>query len=163
MSKLFYNHNGGTGAHIIDDGEDEIAEVFSTAISDDEAARLATMFVASETMLAALKSVSEWCDLIEQNYPEMTFTKLVRNAVAMASNTEVEPVKNYTVVGRAYNDDEVSTRIYNFCTRSDAIAEFTKVIAPDGASDMAKHLEGEDFDGVFIDAVIESETPMDIQ
>jgi hypothetical protein len=158
--KLYYNQSQITGAHILDDGENEIAEVFSAAIGNEEAARLARLFAASETMQSALRSVFEWCDLIEQNYPDMTFTKAVRAAVAEAEGKDAEPVKNYAVTGRAYGDDEASTEIYNRFTRSAAIAAFKQWIAPNGATAEALKYEGEGFEGCWIDAVIESDSPL---
>lgn len=151
---LFYNYNQSTGAHIIDDGENEIAEIFSEAIGDDEAARLARLFAASETMQSALRSVLEWCDLIEQNYPDMTFTKAVRAAVAEAEGKDAEPVKNYAISGRALGDDEASTLVFNGRTRSAALAAFDVAMRPFDTD--PGEVE------IFVDAVIESETPLTI-
>lgn len=44
------------------------------------------LIVTAPDLLAALEAVHEWCDLIEQNYPEMLFTKKVRAAIAKARN-----------------------------------------------------------------------------
>lgn len=33
-------------------------------------------------LVSALREVREWCDLIEQNYPEMRFAKSVRKAIS---------------------------------------------------------------------------------
>ena len=45
------------------------------------------LYQAAPDLLAACQDVREWCDLIEQNYPEMRFTKAVRAAVAKATGT----------------------------------------------------------------------------
>ncbi|WP_269581930.1 hypothetical protein [Roseibium sp. Sym1] len=160
---LFFNRSQMTGAYIIDNGEDEVAEVFPDSVGHDEAKRLAALFAASETMHSALIAVAEWCDLIEQNYPEMAFTKHVRAAMGAANGESPEPVKNYAVTGRAYGDDEASTRIYNGYTWSVAIAKFNGDLAPDEIDDTTKFLEGEDFEGVYIDSVIESDSPLQIK
>lgn len=92
-----------------------------------------------------------------------------RNRVLPWSDTEgvwsvvhlaMEPVSNYTIVGRTYGDDEVSVRIYNDTTESEAAEQFRKELAPDDISDTTRRLEGDEFTGVYIDTIIRSEAPM---
>jgi len=53
--------------------------------ANQEVAALHRLRRINAELLAALKGVEEWCDLIEQNYPEMWFTKRVRAAIAKAT------------------------------------------------------------------------------
>ena len=50
----------------------------------EEAQANAALIAAAPLMYEALEAVREWCDLIEQDYPEMLFTKSVRAALAAA-------------------------------------------------------------------------------
>jgi hypothetical protein len=94
-----------------------------------------------------------------------------RNRVLPWSDTEgvwsvvhwaIEPVSNYTVIGRAHGDDEATTIVFNDCTRSEALKKFAEDLRPnpDHLAILRENADTPDWDGVYIDAVINSSAPM---
>ncbi len=74
----------------------------------------------------------------------------------------IEPISNFTIVGRAHGDDEATTMVFNGVTNSDALEKFTHALRPHLATlkILREQEQNPDWDGVHIDAVIESSAEM---